>query len=68
MKMWRKLAMVEGKKDGKRPGRQIKQMFAMQEYLFKQQPRMNPLLESMFKRAGLPTPQPMQLPNAEGKE
>jgi hypothetical protein len=65
MKLWRKLAMKEGKQDGRRPGRQIKQMHAMQEYMFKQQPRLTPLLEVLFKRVGIATPQRVPMKTEE---
>lgn len=49
MKLWRKLAM----KEGKGTGRKIKHMYAMQEYVFKQGTRTYPLLSMMFANAGL---------------
>lgn len=51
MKLWRKLAMV----NGKRSGRQIKYMHQMQESIFKQQARTYPLLSQLFASAGIVT-------------
>lgn len=61
MKLWRKLAMKEGRQDGRRPGRQIKQMYAMQEYIFSREPKLTRTLEILFKNIGLPTPQRIKL-------
>lgn len=56
MKLWRKMAM----KQGKRTGRQIKYVHQMQEHLFKQQARVYPLLAQLLVHAGYATiaPQP----------
>lgn len=58
MKLWRKLAKKEfdPKVGGVvRTGRQIKHMHQMQEYIFKQQPRIYPLLARLFVHSGLAT-------------
>lgn len=62
MKMWRKLAMVEGKGTG----RKIKHMYQMQEALFKQQPKVYPLLARILVHSGIATvarPQPAETVN-----
>lgn len=46
MKLWRKLA-------SKGNGRSIKQTMMMQEMMMKGTPRTTPLLEALFKRAGM---------------
>lgn len=58
MKLWRKLAKKEyDPKVGGivRNGRQIKYMHQMQEYIFKQQPRVYPLLAQLFVHSGMAT-------------
>lgn len=57
MKMWRKQAMKEGKDaDGGRPGRRIRQSYVTEKYVFGNMPKTYPLLNALFKRAGLSTP------------
>lgn len=51
MKLWRKLAM----KEGKGTGRRIKSMYQMQEHLFKQQPKVYPLLARVLVHSGIAT-------------
>lgn len=46
MKLWRKLAM-------KGNGRHIKQHMLMQEMMVRNAPRTYPLLDALFKRAGM---------------
>lgn len=53
MKQWRREAMKEGKKDGRRPGRSIKAGAQMQYMLFKGAPKTYPLLAALFARAGM---------------
>jgi hypothetical protein len=55
MKLWRKMAMAEGKQDGRRPGRQIKRAYQMQEAAFKSQPRIYPLLARLLVHSGIAT-------------
>ena len=62
MKMWRKLAMVEGKGTG----RKIKHMYQMQEAIFKQQPKVYPLLARILVHSGIAkiaAPQPTETVN-----
>lgn len=49
MKLWRKLAM----KNGKGTGRAIKYRMWMEEQAFKSSARSYPLLDALFKRAGM---------------
>lgn len=49
MKLWRKQSMTAGK----RSGRQIKQAARMQEMMMAGSPKTYPLLEAMFKCAGV---------------
>ena len=51
MKLWRKMAMVEGKGTG----RKIKQMHQMQEAAFKNQQRIYPLLARVLVHSGIAT-------------
>ena len=51
MKLWRKMAM----KEGKGTGRQIKYMHQMQEAAFKNQPRIYPLLARVLIHSGIAT-------------
>ena len=53
MKLWRKLAMKRGKKNGSRPGRSIKQGMQLEEYVFRNSIKTYPLLTAMFANAGL---------------
>lgn len=56
MKLWRKLAKKEfNEQTGmvERNGRSIKQTMVMQELMMKNAPRTTPLLEALFKRAGM---------------
>ena len=50
MKLWRKLAKKE---NGVRNGRSIKHTMLMQELMMKNAVRTTPLLEALFKRAGM---------------
>lgn len=56
MKLWRKMAMKQGKKDGVGPGRRIKHMMQMEESFFKNSTKTYPLLMKMFVRAGIQSP------------
>lgn len=58
MKLWRKLAMRQGKQNGTRPGRSIKRQMMWEEQMFKQLPRSTPLLNALFDRVGLPVVKP----------
>lgn len=49
MKLWRKMAMAEGKGTGRR----IKQMYQMQEAAFKSQQRIYPLLARVLVHSGI---------------
>lgn len=49
MKLWRKQSMTAGK----RSGRQIKRAAQMQEMIMQNSPKTYPLLDSLFKRAGM---------------
>jgi hypothetical protein len=51
MKLWRKMAMVEGKGTGRR----IKHMYQMQEAAFKSQPKIYPLLARILVHSGIAT-------------
>ena len=51
MKLWRKMAMAEGKGTG----RKIKYMHQMQEAAFKNQPRIYPLLARVLVHSGIAT-------------
>lgn len=51
MKLWRKMAMVEGKGTGRR----IKQAYQMQEAAFKSQARIYPLLAQLLVHSGIAT-------------
>lgn len=51
MKMWRKLAM----KEGKGTGRRIKYMHQMQELAFRGQPKVYPLLARVLVHSGIAT-------------
>jgi hypothetical protein len=51
MKLWRKMAMVEGKGTG----RKIKYMHQMQEAVFKNQQRIYPLLARVLVHSGIAT-------------
>lgn len=51
MKLWRKMAMQEGKGTGRR----IKSMHQMQESIFKSQPRIYPLLARVLVHSGIAT-------------
>lgn len=51
MKLWRKMAMVEGKGTGRR----IKQMYQMQDAAFKSQPKIYPLLARVLVHSGIAT-------------
>lgn len=53
MKLWRKLAMEQGKKNGSRPGRSIKQGMQLEEYMFRNSVKTYPLLTALFANAGL---------------
>ena len=53
MKLWRKLAMEQGKKNGSRPGRSIKQGMQLEEYVFRNSMKTYPLLDVMFANASL---------------
>lgn len=71
MKLWRKEAMKEGKQNGARPGRRIKNAAQMQEMMFRRLPKSHPLLNALFKRAGISTPPSFTVtptPAAEVKE
>lgn len=57
MKLWRKLAMAEGKSaDGRRPGRSIKYGMLMRDNAFKGAIKTYPLLASMMERVGINPP------------
>ena len=58
MKMWRKLAMEQGKQDGRRPGKAIKRQMVVEEQMFKELPRITPVLAALFTNVGLPVPKP----------
>lgn len=51
MKLWRRMAKKD--EDGRRNGRQIKYHMWMEEQMFKKQARSYPLLDALFKRAGM---------------
>lgn len=56
MKLWRKLAKKEyNEQTGmvERNGRSIKHTMLMQELMMKNAPRTTPLIEALFKRAGM---------------
>jgi hypothetical protein len=53
MKLWRKLAMEQGKKNGSHPGRSIKQGMQLEEYVFRNSTKTYPLLTAIFANAGL---------------
>lgn len=68
MKLWRKLAMAEGKSaDGRRPGRSIKYGIMMRDQAFKGAIKTYPLLSALMNNAGITprmTPVSEDVPNA----
>jgi len=56
MKLWRKIAMKEGKKDGRRPGRAIKRTTQLEEMMFGKMYRTYPLLNALMLNAGIIKP------------
>lgn len=56
MKLWRKQAMKEGKKDGRRPGRAIRNQKAWEAMLTKKGIVMTPILRALFIKGGLYVP------------
>lgn len=56
MKLWRKLAMKEGKKDGRRPGRSIRNQMAWEAMMTKKGVVMTPILRALFINGGLSVP------------
>lgn len=59
MKLWRKMAMEQGKGTGRR----IKAMFQMQEQAFKGQGKTYPLLAKILVHSGIATVGPVETPN-----